>query len=203
MNIHLIRHLAFAVRDCGPLWAQSAYGFESNNGRIVHGNSSKRDIVHNITWKYIQYQQTQSFDDPHMKFNIGKLFPMQFTEKEKEPYAKEGVKIDGKISILTKLTLHGVTYKSLRCKETATTDFFIQMKDKTLGAVLHFSNVNSDLYVCIERYEIVNTIDHFIEVNKSSSTKVFHVHEIETKMIHMKFGLRQFLVKRPNKFEKT
>lgn len=35
MNIHLLRHMSTAVRNLGPLWAQSAFGFEANNGVLV------------------------------------------------------------------------------------------------------------------------------------------------------------------------
>lgn len=38
INIHLVRHLADVVKNLGPLWAHSAYGFEANNGIVVDGN---------------------------------------------------------------------------------------------------------------------------------------------------------------------
>lgn len=34
-NIHLLRHLAECVRQCGPLWCYSAFSFEDENGRLL------------------------------------------------------------------------------------------------------------------------------------------------------------------------
>lgn len=41
MNLHLCRHVAESVRNLGPLWAQSAFGFETNNGVLVRTNKAK------------------------------------------------------------------------------------------------------------------------------------------------------------------
>lgn len=50
-NVHLLRHIGQSVRCHGPLWAQSAFGFESNNGILVKTNS-KKHILHSIAWRY-------------------------------------------------------------------------------------------------------------------------------------------------------
>lgn len=42
MNIHLLKHIANSVRNLGPLWAQSAFSFETNNGVIVRANQAKK-----------------------------------------------------------------------------------------------------------------------------------------------------------------
>lgn len=55
MNHHLLTHIANAVRHNGPLWAQSAFGFESNNG-ILAKISSKKHILHELAWKYTSRQ---------------------------------------------------------------------------------------------------------------------------------------------------
>lgn len=34
-NVHLMTHLADGVKNCGPLWATSAYSFESNNHMLL------------------------------------------------------------------------------------------------------------------------------------------------------------------------
>lgn len=52
MNLHLIRHITMQVENLGPLWSQSAFAFEANNGIVTKSNSSTKDIVHQIMWKY-------------------------------------------------------------------------------------------------------------------------------------------------------
>lgn len=52
MNVHLTRHIATTVENLGPLWAQSAYAFEANNGVISKSNTFTKDILHQLAWKY-------------------------------------------------------------------------------------------------------------------------------------------------------
>lgn len=202
MNIHLIRHISSAVRDCGPLWSQSAYGFESNNGIIVRGITSKRDIAHSITWKYIQ-KQTQSINGTIKQFSVGKIIPVQLSEDEKELYTILGTELKEKQFIHTKIVLNGVIFKSLRSKKIGTVDYFIQTNDKKLGMVLYYLNVDSNLYACVKMYHMVNEIDHFTEVKDSGSKAVFRVEDIACKMIYLKFGLREYVTKQSNRFEKS
>lgn len=53
MNVHLISHLVQNVRNNGPLWSTSMFGFESSNGHLVklfHGNT---DVLQQMSLKYI------------------------------------------------------------------------------------------------------------------------------------------------------
>lgn len=59
MNIHLLRHIANAVRHNGPLWAQSTFGFETNNG-VLARVTAKTNILHSIAWKYIARSSIQN-----------------------------------------------------------------------------------------------------------------------------------------------
>lgn len=203
MNIHLIRHMASTVRNCGPLWAQSAYGFESNNGNIVRSNTSKRDIAHSITWKYIQKITSQSANATIKQFKVGNLFTVQLNPDEKELYSNFGIEMKEKQLIYQKLVLNGVVFKSLKCKKVSTIDYFIQTKDGQLGVVQHYLNGNSYVYALTDMFDIVNDMDHFKEVKKSGLKKVFRLNDIKCKMIYMKFGMREYVSQRANTFEKS
>lgn len=70
MNVHLLSHITFCVRNLGPLWAQSMFAFESNNAtfsRYVRGHT---DVLSQISTKYILAKsitkQTQP-NAPHEK----------------------------------------------------------------------------------------------------------------------------------------
>lgn len=52
MNLHLLRHIANSVRHLGPLWSQSTFGFETNNGILVHSRQAKNKYLHQLSWKY-------------------------------------------------------------------------------------------------------------------------------------------------------
>lgn len=47
-NAHLLSHLTKFVRLWGPLWTQSAFGFESKNGQLKHLFHSKTEIHHQL-----------------------------------------------------------------------------------------------------------------------------------------------------------
>lgn len=54
MNVHLTTHLSMAVKNLGPLWCQSLFGFESNNGVVVKSNTCSNDnVLHQLQWKYV------------------------------------------------------------------------------------------------------------------------------------------------------
>ena len=47
MNVHMLRHLTYHVKNWGPLWAYSCFGFESFNGELkkYHGTRNMNDQV--------------------------------------------------------------------------------------------------------------------------------------------------------------
>lgn len=48
MNLHLLQHISESVRHCGPLWSNSAFSFESNNGELIRSNNAKLNILHSM-----------------------------------------------------------------------------------------------------------------------------------------------------------
>lgn len=55
-NVHLLTHLAKAVKYWGPLWAHSAFPFENANGnllRLVHGT---KDVTKQIAKKFLLHR---------------------------------------------------------------------------------------------------------------------------------------------------
>lgn len=50
-SVHGLLHLPEAVRNLGPLWAHSCFGFESSNGdllQLFHGSQAVQKQVHNV-----------------------------------------------------------------------------------------------------------------------------------------------------------
>lgn len=48
MNVHLLSHLAFYVRQYGPLWTHSAFVFEDGIGHLVRKAHGTHDIGHQV-----------------------------------------------------------------------------------------------------------------------------------------------------------
>ena len=48
MNLHQLKHLPFHVKNWGPVWAYSCFGFESVNGavkKLFHGTRDMSEQV--------------------------------------------------------------------------------------------------------------------------------------------------------------
>lgn len=51
-NIHCLTHLAYSVKQTGPLWATTTFNFESNNGILMNFVHGTKDVVKQIYTKY-------------------------------------------------------------------------------------------------------------------------------------------------------
>ncbi len=56
MNVHMLTHLAFHVRNWGPLWSYSCFSFESVNGQIRKLFHGTRDMSEQVSWYTFGYQ---------------------------------------------------------------------------------------------------------------------------------------------------
>lgn len=206
MNLHLLRHLPLAVKNLGPLWAQSAYGFESNNGVVVKSNTCTRDMVHQVAWKYIMKQTTKENNQNNelKKNSIGGKKYYVLNSAEMLLLQQEGMEIqdEEKITIYTNIEMRGLRFKSAQSKIVATIDYFVKFHNDNFGAICFFLIFNSILYAVVDTYEIVDTFDHFIQIKKFTK-QMIPASSISKKMIYLKYGQREFLTSFPNVFEKT
>lgn len=53
LNVHLLRHYGLIVRQSGPLWCHSLFGFESNMGVLAKFSSGGSNVLDQIGEKYI------------------------------------------------------------------------------------------------------------------------------------------------------
>ena len=53
MNIHQLRHLVYHVRNWGPLWSFSCFGFESLNGDLKVLFHGTRDMSEQVCFKHL------------------------------------------------------------------------------------------------------------------------------------------------------
>ena len=56
-NVHQMIHLADGVRNCGPLWATSAFAFEANNHKLLKMFSGTQFVPQQICNAYVLSQQ--------------------------------------------------------------------------------------------------------------------------------------------------
>ncbi|XP_065287611.1 uncharacterized protein [Dermacentor albipictus] len=60
-NVHQLYHLAESVRHLGPLWAHSAFSFESGNGHLVKSVTAAHGLPHQIVERVVMGQYLEHF----------------------------------------------------------------------------------------------------------------------------------------------
>lgn len=205
MNMHLLRHMANAVRNLGPLWSQSAFGFETNNGTLVK-TSSKKGILHSLAWKYCS----------RMALGIMKNeFEPSITAGGKKSMSLNTTEMTILQTALPQLTSHtqivfefvmvnGIKYGSEKSKkQTASDDYFVQTKHGSMASVQFYLMDKEEILAMIIPYKIVNKIDHLLEVEPFGSMNIISFNDIAKKMIIMKTTNKKIASAIPNRFEKT
>lgn len=205
MNLHLLRHMPDAVKQLGPLWTQSSYGFESNNGTVIKSNTSAKDMTFQLVWKYIMKHSVNVADENKSDFSLGRKKTLKLNSDESQLFVEKGIELENVeyLTIYTDFVLRGVHYKSQQSNKTARIDHFVKLKNGALASVMYYTDINSNLYAVIDNYEIVNTHDHLIEINRTFVKNIVQANQIMKKIIFLKYGLREFVTEFPNNFEKT
>lgn len=209
INLHLIRHIPMQIQNLGPLWSQSAFAFEANNGIVIKSNSSTKDIAHQLMWKYSMKQKMKTSSDTEKRddCSFGGKSVILITSDELNLFQQNGlnIEINTFLRIYKKVVVHGIKYTSLQSKEVSTIDFFVRMKgNNQIGAVKYYTIINSTLYALVNTYHIIDSFGHFFQIEQNDAEQnLVQMNDISEKMLYMKFGLREFIVSIPNRYEKT
>lgn len=205
INLHLLRHLPMCVKNLGPLWSTSAYAFEANNGVVVKGNTCTRDIIHQLTWKYVMKQSIVEKEKEAINFSINGKKTVRINPSQSQLFANENLMIPSKncLDIYKSVTVRGVKYTSEQSRDISTIDFFVRLKDNRIAAIFFFTLFDHNLYALINVYESIDTNAHFIKIKRTQTQQVIKINDVSEKMIYLKIGLNEFVTGFPNRFEKT
>lgn len=208
MNVHMLRHYAHNVLNGGPLWSQSMFGFESRMGDFKKGHRSKVYISDSIVKKYCLNESKsirptvnettvmlrgKTIDVGH---NIAAIF-MEFGL----------LPINGSrlYEISYETRINNEVFKSTSSRTTKSIDYFVRMKDQTLGMIEIFVKHHKIVYLLLQKYEISYEKHHLNEVKlkKPISRQIYRCDDIYEKLIYLKFGRIEVVSNEPNKYEKT
>lgn len=201
LNIHLVKHMGSAVRNLGPLWAQSLFGMEANNG-IINKITSKKFPVHSIAWKYCAREKNinKKVDEP--KITILEKATTILTQDEVNAIAAK-FPVEYKQTIYKSVSLSGKRYTSKKSKETASIDYFIELLQGKVGMVKFYIERDYIIYGLLELYEVVECMNQFSTVKATGISELFEISKIKRKLIYMKIVDKEFTTSIPNRFEKT
>lgn len=131
MNLHLIRHIINSVRHLGPLWSQSTFSFETENGVLVNFNHAKRDL-------YIMKKSLAGERIEPEKLTLGPKKNAHIFHADSEELKKFGV--DPNFSTFHfDISLGTMKIKSIHSQKVSTIDYFIKLNSGDIGSVNFFS----------------------------------------------------------------
>lgn len=201
-NVHLVKHMGSSVRHLGPLWAQSAFGMEGNNG-IINKTTSKKFPVHSIAWKYCarRKKKNERVDD-EMKYSVAEKTTTTFTSNELEAI-QDKLSIQIQHTIYKSVNISGKKYTSKKSKEIKSIDYFVELSDGKFGIVNFYFVHDFVIYGLLDLYELVEQLDHLSVVKSADNNEVFEISELKRKLIYMRIGNKEIITSIPNRFEKT
>lgn len=209
INIHLAKHAGKSVRHLGPLWAQSAFGMEANNG-VLKKTTAKNQILHQIAWKYATRFELSSFkrktNDNIRKMSVGGKATVNLSEEDICTLSNFGCQSDrnrGMQTVYRFVLNHGMKFTSQLSKEIATIDYFVELKNGTIGAVKFYFVNELIIYGFMDKYEKIDHLDQFNIIRPSGAHSIFEVCQIEKKLIYMKMNNKEIITSIPNRYEKT
>lgn len=212
MNAHLIKHVSQSVIDIGPLWSQSMFAFETNNGVLAKYVSGTTSVTSQIAEKYILQQglkfqkktEEQNSDSSYLFLGIKKKYTVN--ERDSAALQDFGVK-DNIMSIFYRMRIKNFVLTSKLYKNVKSLDYAVQLKDDSMGLfvfTLNMKTINTGTLSVLKWFAILPIL---LKLNLQIILKC-PVEQIKRKMfcmtvIHDLNILKVFLTYIPNHFEKT
>lgn len=202
MNLHLIRHIANSVRHLGPLWSQSTFSFETNNGFLVKSNHAKTDFLQSVAWKYVMKCSLQGERNKSTKIAVGAKKNARIESTDTEELKKMGLNTNI-LTVHPFVSLENIKFTSLQSKEVSTVDYFVKFKSEEIGAVKYYIVENQITFVLAEMYSVVGSDDHLLEIHPTHTNKLFKIEDIACKLLFLKIAKTEIVTSIPNRYEKT
>lgn len=207
MNIHLLTHIVESVKWLGPLWTQSAFPFERNNGVLLKSITGATDILDQMTSKYLLQKYLQkSFKckvDDSIKFTGRSITMKDVSLTLYEDCSDKYISIKNQtLNVYRAIQINKVKYTSRAKKELKKSiDYFIGLKSGTFGIAKFYVTHGNKKYVFLDEYETIETIGHILDVEPTTVNVFAPVDTIDKKYIYMKLNKKEYITCMPNNFE--
>lgn len=205
MNVHSLLHLVSCVKHFGPLWCYSMFPFEAFNGLLKSYVVAPTDILYQITIRYIgstifkpveQLNNAVGFKD---SINV----TIDLTDFQ-AAFDAADICFDMPIDYFSVYEKNGTRFTSqMYSKATKTNDYIIVTENDVFGEVQFYFSNNFKQYALIQ---VIDQCGNIIQVKKVTFTRTYRVIKAETiidRCIYMRFIDKDFIVRRPNPFERN
>lgn len=211
MNLHRLLHVVDSVLHSGPLWATSLFAFESNNRYLLSFINGNQDILTQIAFKY--------------SLNLLNKAVNKNSDEENNIIYKNPIKIklsESQLHLLQNTNIHNIingnvlnAYASINWRNDKytcsnysrtkkTVDYYVKYDafgDETIAKVLFYFKYKELNLMMVQRFDIVSKFNQFREIHPEE-LDIVEVNCIIEKLIYIKVQNKNYVVSRPNKFEK-
>lgn len=203
MNVHILRHYGSSVLQCGPLWAYSMFGFEKNIGTLKKSVYNPTDALDTITFDYcLKRNESEAISIE----NVTKMKrKVSLTPKEEEILVKNNIHClpNGHFEVSDSIEFNNHVFKSKKSRSNKSIDYFVLLKDDSIGCVQFFVKNHDSVFLLIELYKMVDKHYHLLRIKPTSEYELFNSNQIYCKLLYMKFGSFEIVSNEPNFFETT
>lgn len=112
-------------------------------------------------------KQTLTIDEPKTDIlSLNGKTTIKITPTEKEVCEKYGFEVNNNsfLSIYKCIVIRGIKFTSEKSKEMSTIDYFVRLKNGSIGSVYFYSMFNSSLYALVSIHKIINQSGHFLKL---------------------------------------
>lgn len=205
MNIHLVTHIPLLVRISGPLWVQSAFFFESNNGNLVKSIKGPTHVLSQITKKYLLQQE---YRNKYVKNEDINQIALSQCINDRKLYGIENLRAELRWPPYTKfymkLNINKAAYTSTYyCRAQRTCNYFVHLSNDSIGIVQFYLEQYDKCFAYIQSCVQLDMIDHIIRIKKEEDEYfICNVKDILFKYIYLDLGLNnEFIMRPPNLYE--
>lgn len=229
-NMHQLLHLSLCVRRWGPLWATSAFPFESFNGFLancVHGTKNmSQEIINNLTIaqgaailknQCLAGEHTTNYHSSNVKKDyelLGSTQELKFiNDIERGILTLSGLRIEN-LSIYARAKIKNELYTSQLYKITKNDSSNVQVTtndNKTkYGCIRFFLEIDNNLYFIFQCYSVIFTK---MFCHRQTASKIKHIVPIQDinkfllikvkniKSLIILIRIGNYLCKPPNNFK--
>lgn len=203
-NVHSLIHLVHCVRTFGPLFGFSMFPFESYNGRLKNYVIASTDIMYQIAIRYVGYQTLQLSED--IKHSDATTLKDEKIVGFEHHHIKAFEEADVEVAkqCYAYIIQNGVKFTSkLHQKATKTADFFVYINDDTIGAVQFYFMSSFTNYAMIEKLHIYKIVDQVKKVQFTNEYQIINTKQIKDRCIHIQVNKKNYIIIRPNSFERN
>lgn len=205
MNIHLITHIPLLIQLSGPLWVQSAFFFESNNGILVKSIKGPTHVLSQITKKYLLQQE---YRNKYVKNDDLRQIALSQCVKVDDSPEIENLRAELRWPAYTKfymkLNIKKAAYTSTYyCKAQRTCNYVVHLSNDSIGIIKFYLEQNDKCFAYIQKCTPIDIIDHITQIKKEEEEYfICNVQDILFKYLYLDLGLnKEFVVRPPNLYE--